>query len=93
MRKTGISRPVEAAWNAMARCCRIRAKATVPIVCEHGLLSFFMRAVLREWRDPPFEGLIAFVASDSTYRNPGVLTQVDTVGWYDGPDLVLHEPG
>jgi hypothetical protein len=23
---------------------------------------------------------------------PGVLTQVDTVGWYDGRDLVLHEP-
>jgi hypothetical protein len=25
-------------------------------------------------------------------QRPGVLTQVDTVGWYDGPDLVLHEP-
>ena len=143
-----------------------------------------MRAVLREWRGTPFEDLIAFVASNSTYRvtdvggrgwhefevcaedgpavlaadltmgdvareeldellefledlegsddarravadhlssacavvgmqilmssyddsvaaanvviaflecNPGVLTQVDTVGWYDGPDLILRE--
>jgi hypothetical protein len=25
-------------------------------------------------------------------QTPGVLTQVDTVGWYDGPDLVLKEP-
>jgi hypothetical protein len=25
-------------------------------------------------------------------QRPGVLTQVDTVGWYDGPELVLREP-
>ncbi|TDD58782.1 hypothetical protein E1263_17885 [Kribbella antibiotica] len=25
-------------------------------------------------------------------RTPGVLTQVDTVGWYDGDDLILQEP-
>jgi hypothetical protein len=25
-------------------------------------------------------------------RRPHVLTQVDTVGWYDGPELVLREP-
>jgi hypothetical protein len=148
-------------------------------------VSLFMRAVLREWRDPPFEELIAFVASDGPWRvtdvggrgwrefevcaedgttvlaadlttgadvreelaelaefledlegsddahlavadhlscaaavvgmqilmsvyddsvaaanvvvaflerKPGVLTQVDTVGWYDGPDLILCEP-
>ena len=24
-------------------------------------------------------------------QHPGVLTQVDTVGWYDGSELVLHE--
>jgi NAD(P)-dependent dehydrogenase (short-subunit alcohol dehydrogenase family) len=148
-------------------------------------VSVFMRATLREWTDPAFEELIAFVANDSTYRvtdiggrgwrefevcaedgatvlaadlttgddvrqeldelaelledlegsddarravadhlsgasavvgmqilmssyddavaaanavvaflerNPDVLTQVDTVGWYDGPDLILREP-
>ena len=26
-------------------------------------------------------------------QRPGVLTQVDTVGWYDGPELLLEEPG
>jgi hypothetical protein len=26
-------------------------------------------------------------------QRPGVLTQVDTVGWYDGEDLILQEPG
>jgi len=25
-------------------------------------------------------------------QQPGVLTQVDTVGWYDGDELVLQEP-
>jgi hypothetical protein len=25
-------------------------------------------------------------------RDLGVLTQVDTVGWYDGRDLILREP-
>ena len=25
-------------------------------------------------------------------RRPNVLTQVDTVGWYDGSDLILQEP-
>jgi hypothetical protein len=25
-------------------------------------------------------------------QQPSVLTQVDTVGWYDGPELVLQEP-
>ena len=25
-------------------------------------------------------------------QRPGTLTQVDTVGWYDGPDLILTEP-
>ncbi|WP_328328296.1 hypothetical protein OHA70_03160 [Kribbella sp. NBC_00382] len=26
-------------------------------------------------------------------RSPGVLTQVDTVGWYDGDSLILQERG
>ncbi len=30
--------------------------------------------------------LIAFLE-----RSPGVLTQVDTVGWYDGDELILQE--
>jgi hypothetical protein len=30
---------------------------------------------------------------DYLEQRPGVLTQVDTVGWYDGPELVLREPG
>lgn len=25
-------------------------------------------------------------------QQPGTMTQVDTVGWYDGPDLILTEP-
>jgi hypothetical protein len=25
-------------------------------------------------------------------QRPGVLTQIDTVGWYDGPNQILHEP-
>ncbi|MFI5732151.1 hypothetical protein ACIA49_18650 [Kribbella sp. NPDC051587] len=25
-------------------------------------------------------------------RSPGVLTQVDTVGWYDGDNLILQDP-
>ena len=29
---------------------------------------------------------------DYLEQRPGVLTQVDTVGWYDGPDLILKEP-
>jgi hypothetical protein len=29
---------------------------------------------------------------DYLERRPGVLTQVDTVGWYDGPELILREP-
>ena len=29
---------------------------------------------------------------DYLEQQPGVLTQVDTVGWYDGPELVLQEP-
>ena len=29
---------------------------------------------------------------DYLEQRPGVLTQVDTVGWYDGPTLVLREP-
>jgi hypothetical protein len=29
---------------------------------------------------------------DYLEQRPGVLTQVDAVGWYDGPELVLHEP-
>ena len=29
---------------------------------------------------------------DYLEQRPGVLTQVDTVGWYDGPDLILREP-
>jgi hypothetical protein len=30
---------------------------------------------------------------DYLEQRPGVLTQVDTVGWYDGPELVLQERG
>jgi hypothetical protein len=26
-------------------------------------------------------------------QRPGALTQVDTVGWYDGDDVILEEPG
>jgi hypothetical protein len=29
---------------------------------------------------------------DYLERHPNVLTQVDTVGWYDGPELILQEP-
>ena len=29
---------------------------------------------------------------DYLEQRPGVLTQVDTVGWYDGSELVLQEP-
>jgi hypothetical protein len=29
---------------------------------------------------------------DYLEQRPGVLTQVDTVGWYNGPDLILREP-
>ena len=29
---------------------------------------------------------------DYLEQRPGVLTQVDTVGWYDGADLILTEP-
>ena len=29
---------------------------------------------------------------DYLEQRPGVLTQVDTVGWYDRPDLILKEP-
>ena len=30
---------------------------------------------------------------DFLEQRPGVLTQVDTVGWYDGPELILQERG
>ncbi len=30
---------------------------------------------------------------DYLEQRPGVLTQVDTVGWYDGDELILREPG
>ena len=26
-------------------------------------------------------------------QRPGVLVQVDTVGWYSGPELILRDPG
>ena len=148
-------------------------------------MGLYMRAVLREWHDPPFQDLVDFVQSNSAFRvkdiigrgwsefeamdergetvlaadltlgedvreeleeleeflddlegsagarevvqghlqaatavvgmqvlpsvheqsvaaanaiidyleqRPGVLTQVDTIGWYDGPDLILREP-
>ncbi len=34
----------------------------------------------------------ANVIIDYLEQRPGVLTQVDTIGWYDGPDLILREP-
>jgi len=30
---------------------------------------------------------------DYLEQRPGTLSQVDTIGWYDGPDLILSEPG
>jgi len=35
----------------------------------------------------------ANVIIDYLEQRSGVLTQVDTVGWYDGPDLLLRERG
>jgi hypothetical protein len=29
---------------------------------------------------------------DYLEQHPNVLTRVDTVGWYDGPELILQEP-
>ena len=54
--------------------------------------------MLADWHEPPFTSAYdesvaaANTIIDFLEQRERVLTQIDTVGWYDGPELVLTEP-